>query len=54
MKDWHVKVTLDFDIQCDEDELYEVIKHTAEEHVSCIDIWDEEFVQFEEIGEVEE
>lgn len=54
MKNWHVKVTLEFDIQCNEDELCEVIRNSAGEHVESMDIWDEEFVQFENLGEVEE
>ena len=54
MKKWHVKVNLDFDVECNETELYEAIMEVLREQVENLDIWDEEFVVFEDLGEVEE
>ena len=53
MKTWHIKATLEFDLQCDEYELYDAIKERMRDDLEELDVWDEEFIQIEDNGEVD-
>ncbi len=54
MKQWHIKTNIEFDVQCDEYELYEAIIEKLRENIEQLDVWDEEFVQIEDNGVVDE
>jgi hypothetical protein len=53
MKRWHVKVNLEFDVTCDEDELSYMIKDNAQQMCEELDVWDDEVVEFEPMEDCE-
>lgn len=47
MNTWHVKVTMEFDVEGDENELTYLIRDEAQKMSEELDIWDDEIVEFE-------
>ena len=51
MNTWHVKVNLEFEIDCDEDELSYMIREAAANAVEEMDMWDDDVVEFAKVSE---
>lgn len=46
-------VCLEFDVECEYEELDYMVKDFLKEHADEVDIWDDERVTFEQIGDDE-
>ncbi len=53
MKKWHVMACLEFDVECEYEELEYMIKEFLKEHAEEIDIWDDSMISFEQVGDDE-
>jgi hypothetical protein len=54
MNTWHVKVTMEFDVEGDESELSYLIREEAQNRAEELDIWDDEEVSFDKTGECDD
>lgn len=51
MNTWHVKVNMEFEVECDEDELSYMIREEAANAVEELDVWDDDVVEFRKVVE---